>query len=116
MAAFLLFAARSTMAFHHDLSDNEISNEIREAATMRRPRCLHCGKYFTAARRGRPPKYCCAAHRQAAFVSSPQRLARIYAKQYEALTAVAEIRRAALDALAAAGVVPAAPRLKKSRA
>jgi len=35
---------------------------------VKRPRCAYCGRAFTPARRGRPPKYCSASHRQMAYV------------------------------------------------
>jgi hypothetical protein len=78
----------------------------------KRPRCAYCKKPFTPPKRGRRPLYCCAAHRQRAYVRglrAEQMPGLLLGKDIDDLRTKAGIERAVLDVLRRVGVLPAAP-------
>jgi hypothetical protein len=80
----------------------------------KRPRCAHCGKAFTPRKRGRPPKYCSAAHRQMAYAlrvaQSPvhrhKRIQREVDRRVDGIYARAGIERVVIDVLRRVGLLP----------
>jgi hypothetical protein len=80
----------------------------------RRPRCKYCKKAFTPKKRGRPPKYCCAAHRQRAYVMWPpeqaRRMSLLLGRDIDEYRTKAGIERAVLAALRKFGVLPPEPK------
>ena len=78
----------------------------------RRPRCAYCRKAFTPPKRGRPPKYCCAAHRQRAYVLGvryEQMPRLLLGKDIDEYRTKAGIERAVLDVLRRFGILPPDP-------
>jgi hypothetical protein len=78
----------------------------------RRPRCAYCKKAFTPPKRGRRPLYCCAAHRQRAYVlglRAEQMPRLLLGKDIDDLRTKAGIERVVLDVLRRVGLLPAAP-------
>jgi hypothetical protein len=80
---------------------------------VRRPRCAYCKKAFTPKKRGRAPKYCCAAHRQAAWASQG-RPALLWRRHYDDFRTREGIRRAVIDVLRELGYEPPAPKKPRS--
>ena len=78
----------------------------------RRPRCAYCKKAFTPRKRGRPPKYCCAAHRQRAYVlclRQEQIPFLLLGRDIDNMKTKAGIERAIIDVLRRLGILPAEP-------
>ncbi|HEY2229809.1 MAG TPA: hypothetical protein VGI22_19130 [Xanthobacteraceae bacterium] len=79
-----------------------------------RPRCAYCQKAFNPPRRGRPPRYCSASHRQRAYelrralraVNMPSLL---LGSDVAAIQTKAGIERAVVDVLRKLGLLPPAP-------
>jgi hypothetical protein len=78
----------------------------------KRPRCAYCKKAFDPPKRGRPPKYCCAAHRQRAYViglryeQMPRLLLGADLDEYRTIKG---IERAVLDVLRRFRILPPEP-------
>jgi hypothetical protein len=83
----------------------------------RRPRCAYCKKAFTPKKRGRPPKYCCAAHRQAQYVMWPpeqaRRMALLGTRDLEYFRTREGIKRAVISVLREIGILPPEPKQNK---
>ena len=87
-------------------------------AEKMRPRCGYCKRLLPRRRpgqRGRPPAYCCRAHRQLAYESrraggTHPLAAALLRRDIDAFNTKAGIERAVLDALRKFGVLPAAPK------
>ena len=79
----------------------------------RRPRCAYCKRAFTPPnKRGRLPKYCCAAHRQRAYVMGlrAEHIPRLLlGKDIDDFRTKAGIERAVLDVLRRYAMLPPAP-------
>ena len=82
---------------------------------MKKPRCAHCKKAFTPPKRGRPPRYCSASHRQRAYelrraqaeISMPSLL---LGRDADAMRTKAGIERAVVDVLRKFGILEPAPK------
>src|SRR5882757_3701348 len=80
----------------------------------KRPRCAYCKKAFKPPKRGRPPRYCSASHRQRAYevrraqaeINIPSLL---MGGDIDDLRTKAGIQRAVVDVLRKWGVLPPAP-------
>jgi hypothetical protein len=85
----------------------------RPQKKSKRLRCLYCKKPFTPPQRGRPPIYCCAAHRQRAWVACQryEQMPRLlFGKDLDDYRTKAGIDRAVRDALRKYGFMPAEQR------
>jgi hypothetical protein len=91
-----------------------VTDFITDEKIMKKPRCAHCKKAFAPPKRGRPPRYCSASHRQRAYelrraqaeVSIPL-LA--LGRDMDDMRTKAGIERAVIDVLRKIGVLPPAP-------
>ena len=81
---------------------------------MKRPRCAHCRRAFKPPKRGRPPRYCSASHRQRAYelrraqaeINIPSLL---LGRDLDDIRTKAGIERAVIDVLRKCGMLPPAP-------
>jgi hypothetical protein len=48
---------------------SSIMKNLTKRRRRRGAKCDYCGRRFTPPKRGRPPRFCCASHRQLAFVA-----------------------------------------------
>ena len=82
--------------------------------TKQRPRCAYCKKPFKPPKRGRPPRYCSASHRQMAYtkrrayrlVNMPRLL---LGKDIDDMRSRAGIERAVINVLRRLGMLPPEP-------
>jgi hypothetical protein len=87
----------------------------------KRPRCAYCKKTFAPPKRGRPPRYCSASHRQRAYQLRRAQaeiniLSLARGRDVDDMHTKAGIERAVVDALRKFGVLPpAAPPIKRLR-
>ncbi len=94
---------------------NFVTDFITDEKIMKKPRCTHCKKAFAPPKRGRPPRYCSASHRQRAYelrraqaeVSIPL-LA--LGRDIDSVRTKAGIERAVIDVLRKIGLLPPAPK------
>jgi hypothetical protein len=77
----------------------------------------YCGRAFTSLRRGRPPLYCCASHRQRAYQERRAYAAAVKARPVQLIDRDIEdmrtksgIDRAVVDALRRLGFLPPPPK------
>jgi hypothetical protein len=80
-------------------------------------RCAFCKKAFKPPLRGRPPRYCCASHRQRAYEVRRLRAAAEYmtpslllGRDIDAMQTKAGIERAVVDVLRRFGLLPPKPK------
>jgi hypothetical protein len=86
----------------------------------KRTRCTYCKRAFTPPKRGRPPRYCSASHRQRAYelrraqaeINIPLLLLE---RDIGDMRTKAGIERAVIDVLRKCGVLPPAPPPKRLR-
>jgi hypothetical protein len=83
----------------------------------KRPRCGYCRKAFKPPRRGRPPLYCSASHRQRAYQERRAYAAAVKAlpvqligRDIEDMRTKSGIERAVVDVLRRFGVLPPSPK------
>jgi hypothetical protein len=81
----------------------------------KKPRCAYCKKAFTPPKRGRPPHYCSASHRQRAYelrralaeINMPSLL---LGRDIDDIRTKAGVERAVVDVLRKFGVLRPAPK------
>jgi ribosomal protein L34E len=97
---------------------NYVTDFINDEKMAKKPRCAYCKKAFKPPKRGRPPRYCSASHRQRAYelrraqagINTPSLL---MGRDLDDLRTKAGIERAVVDVLRKFGMLPPAPPNKK---
>jgi hypothetical protein len=80
----------------------------------KKPRCAYCKKAFKLSKRGRPPRYCSASHRQRAYELRRARASidipsLLLGRDIDDIRTRAGIERTVIDVLRKVGVLPSAP-------
>jgi hypothetical protein len=71
---------------------------VTKRTRKRTVKCAYCGQRFKPPKRGRPPRYCCASHRNRAYVVRvASRLAQLHLVKED--TEDIRIRRAVIDVI-----------------
>jgi ribosomal protein L34E len=99
---------------------NFVTDFVNDEKMAKKPRCAYCKKAFKPPKRGRPPRYCSASHRQRAYelrraqagINIPSLL---LGRDVDDMRTKAGIERAVVNALRKFGVLPPAPPPKQLR-
>ena len=96
------------------LGRNFVTDFVNDEKMAKKPRCGYCKKAFRPPKRGRPPRYCSASHRQRAYefrraqagINIPSLL---LGRDIDDMRTKAGVERAVVDVLRKLGLLPPVP-------